>query len=255
MAAGAPRIFVLHLAGVAVFDPSGDQVGRVRDLVAMLRVGRRPPRLLGLVVLLHPANLHFLSMTRVIGIESGQVITTGVLNVRRFEPRPRAARRRTARPAGPARRDPRGGDRARRARPAAAAGREWEIGRVFVRKGRSGTFRRTKGETLTVDWSAVTGLSAGGARTGRREPPRHLRAAARRRPGRTSCTTCRRSGRRPPPWTTTASPTSWRSSPGRPDRDPGQAQGGARRRRPGRWTPTTRPTCSPNCPRTTWSDC
>ena len=39
MAAGAPRIFVSHLAGVAVFDPNGDQVGRVRDLVAMLRVG------------------------------------------------------------------------------------------------------------------------------------------------------------------------------------------------------------------------
>ena len=40
MAAGAPRIFVSHLSGVAVFDPNGDQVGRVRDLVAMLRVGR-----------------------------------------------------------------------------------------------------------------------------------------------------------------------------------------------------------------------
>ena len=43
MAAGAPRIFVSHLAGVAVFDPAGDQVGRVRDLVVMLRVGQRPP--------------------------------------------------------------------------------------------------------------------------------------------------------------------------------------------------------------------
>lgn len=42
MAAGAPRIFVSHLAGIAVFDPNGDQVGRVRDLVVMLRVGRRP---------------------------------------------------------------------------------------------------------------------------------------------------------------------------------------------------------------------
>jgi hypothetical protein len=43
MAAGAPRVFVSHLSGVAVFDPNGDQVGRVRDLVAMLRVGQRPP--------------------------------------------------------------------------------------------------------------------------------------------------------------------------------------------------------------------
>lgn len=42
MAAGAPRVFVSHLSGVAVFDPNGDQVGRVRDLVAMLRVGGGP---------------------------------------------------------------------------------------------------------------------------------------------------------------------------------------------------------------------
>ncbi|MER5489558.1 hypothetical protein ABT024_41375, partial [Streptomyces sp. NPDC002812] len=88
MAAGAPRIFVSHLSGVAVFDPNGDQVGRVRDLVVMLRVGHRPPRLLGLVVELPTRRRIFLPMTRVIGIESGQVITTGVLNVRRFEQRP-----------------------------------------------------------------------------------------------------------------------------------------------------------------------
>ncbi|WP_406374389.1 CBS domain-containing protein [Streptomyces sp. NBC_00647] len=161
MAAGAPRIFVSHLAGVAVFDPNGDQVGRVRDLVAMLRVGRRPPRLLGLVVELSTRRRIFLPMTRVTGIESGQVITTGVLNVRRFEQRPTERlvfgelldRLVTLVETGeevtvldvsvqqlPARRD-------------------WEIGRVFVRKGRSGAFRRSKGETMTVDWSSVTGFS------------------------------------------------------------------------------------------------
>lgn len=26
-----PRVFVSHLSGVPVFDPNGDQVGRVRD--------------------------------------------------------------------------------------------------------------------------------------------------------------------------------------------------------------------------------
>ncbi|MEV8432286.1 CBS domain-containing protein [Streptomyces sp. HUAS 31] len=162
MAAGAPRIFVSHLAGIAVFDPSGDQVGRVRDLVVMLRVGRRPPRLLGLVVELSTRRRIFLPMTRVTGIESGQVITTGVLNVRRFEQRPTERlvfgelldRRVTLVETGeevtvldlsvgqlPARRD-------------------WEIDKVFVRKGgRSGPLRRAKGESLTVEWSAVTGFS------------------------------------------------------------------------------------------------
>ncbi|MEV5907602.1 magnesium transporter [Streptomyces sp. WAC 01325] len=162
MAAGAPRIFVSHLAGIAVFDPNGDQVGRVRDLVVMLRVGRRPPRLLGLVVELSTRRRIFLPMTRVTGIESGQVITTGVLNVRRFEQRPTERlvfgelldRRVTLVETGeevtvldlsvgqlPARRD-------------------WEIDKIFVRKGgRSGPLRRAKGESLTVEWSSVTGFS------------------------------------------------------------------------------------------------
>ncbi|MBQ0879997.1 magnesium transporter MgtE N-terminal domain-containing protein [Streptomyces sp. RT42] len=178
MAAGAPRIFVSHLSGIAVFDPAGDQVGRVRDLVVMLRVGRKPPRVLGLVVELTTRRRIFLPMTRVTGIESGQVITTGVLNVRRFEQRPTERlvfgelldRRVTLTETGeevtvldlavqqlPARRD-------------------WEIDKVFVRKGRKGgAFRRDEkgrvalpwkggggrrgGETLTVEWSGVTGFS------------------------------------------------------------------------------------------------
>lgn len=162
MAASAPRIFVSHLSGVAVFDPTGDQVGRVRDLVVMFRVDRLPPRLLGLVVELSTRRRIFLPMTRVTSIESGQVISTGVLNVRRFEQRPTERlvfgelldRRVTLVEGGeevtvldlsvqqlPARRD-------------------WEIDRVFVRKrGRGGAFRRNRGETLTVEWNAVTGFS------------------------------------------------------------------------------------------------
>ncbi|MEV7556686.1 magnesium transporter MgtE N-terminal domain-containing protein [Streptomyces sp. NPDC048331] len=160
MAAGAPRIFVSHLSGVPVFDPNGDQVGRVRDLVAMLRVGGRPPRLLGLVVEVVSRRRIFLPMTRVTGVESGQVITTGVINMRRFEQRPTERlvlgelldRRVTLVSSGeevtvldvaiqqlPARRD-------------------WEIDRIFVRKGKSGALRR-RGEALTVEWSAVTGFS------------------------------------------------------------------------------------------------
>ncbi|OKK06313.1 MULTISPECIES: CBS domain-containing protein [unclassified Streptomyces] len=159
MAAGA-RIFVSHLAGIPVFDPNGDQVGRVRDLVAMLRVGGRPPRLLGLVVEVIGRRRIFLPMTRVTGIESGQVITTGVLNVRRFEQRPTE-------------RLVLGELLDRRVRlvedgsevtvldvaiQQLPARRDWEIDKVFVRRGGGGALRR-KGETLTVEWSAVTGFS------------------------------------------------------------------------------------------------
>ncbi|MEU7279748.1 CBS domain-containing protein [Streptomyces sp. NPDC045431] len=160
MASGTARVFVSHLADVPVFDPNGDQVGRVRDLVAMLRVGRRPPRLLGLVVEVIGRRRIFLPMTRITGVESGQVITTGVLNVRRFEQRPTE-------------RLVLGELLDRRVRlvedgsevtvldvsiQQLPARRDWEIDKVFVRRGGGGALRR-KGETLTVDWSAVTGFS------------------------------------------------------------------------------------------------
>ncbi|MFK0254533.1 magnesium transporter MgtE N-terminal domain-containing protein [Streptomyces sp. NPDC090445] len=160
MAGGAPRIFVSHLSGVPVFDPNGDQVGRVRDLVAMLRVGGRPPRLLGLVVEVVSRRRIFLPMTRVTGVESGQVITTGVVNMRRFEQRPterlvlgelldrRVQLTATGEEATVL-------DVAIQQLPAR---RDWEIDKIFVRKGKGGALRR-RGETLTVEWSAVTGFS------------------------------------------------------------------------------------------------
>ncbi|GGO85894.1 magnesium transporter MgtE N-terminal domain-containing protein [Wenjunlia tyrosinilytica] len=160
MSSGAPRVFISHLSGVAVFDPNGDQVGRVRDVVAMLRPGALPPRVLGLVVEVVSRRRIFLPMTRVTGVESGQVITTGVLNMRRFEQRPTETlvlgemldRRVKLVETGEEvtvldvamSRVPRG--------------RDWIIDKVFVRRGKGGPLRR-KGETLTVDWSAVTGFS------------------------------------------------------------------------------------------------
>ncbi|MER7910468.1 MULTISPECIES: magnesium transporter MgtE N-terminal domain-containing protein [unclassified Streptomyces] len=164
MAAGAPRIFVSHLAGVPVFDPVGDQVGRVSDLVAMLRVGRRPPRLLGMVVEVLSRRRVFVPMTRITGVESGQVITTGVVNMRRFEQRPTERlvlgelldrRVRLVEADGREGEEVTVLDVAIQQLPAR---RDWEIDKVFVRKGKGGALRR-KGETLTVEWSAVTGFS------------------------------------------------------------------------------------------------
>ncbi|WP_330316821.1 magnesium transporter MgtE N-terminal domain-containing protein [Streptomyces platensis] len=160
MAVVTPRVFVSHLAGSAVFDPNGDQVGRLRDLVALLRVGDRPPRLLGVVVEVISRRRIFVPMTRVTGVDSGQIVITGVVNMRRFEQRASETlvlgelldRRVRLVETGeevtvldigitqlPARRD-------------------WEIDKVFVRKGKGGALRR-KGEALTVEWSVVTGFS------------------------------------------------------------------------------------------------
>ena len=83
----APRVFVGRLAGLAVFDPLGDQVGRVRDVVVMFSATRPQPRVIGLVVEVPGRRRVFVPMTRVTSIDAGAVITTGLVNMRRFEQR------------------------------------------------------------------------------------------------------------------------------------------------------------------------
>ena len=83
----ATRVFLARLSGIGVFDPNGDQVGKVRDGVVVLRSGSNPPRLTGLVVEVQPRRRIFVPMTKVTAIGSGQVIVTGALNLRRFEQR------------------------------------------------------------------------------------------------------------------------------------------------------------------------
>ncbi|NRQ35601.1 magnesium transporter [Nonomuraea sp. NN258] len=75
-----------RLAGTPVFDPAGDQIGRVRDVVVGLRISR-PPNVHGLVVEVQPRRRVFLPITRVRRIEPGAVVFTGRLNMRRFEQR------------------------------------------------------------------------------------------------------------------------------------------------------------------------
>ncbi|NNH55104.1 magnesium transporter [Promicromonospora citrea] len=85
MSAGT-RVFVARLAGTVVFDPIGDQVGRVRDVVVLLRA-KAAPRAVGLVVEVPGRRRVFLPLTRVTSIDAGQVISTGLVNLRRFEQR------------------------------------------------------------------------------------------------------------------------------------------------------------------------
>ncbi|RAC96924.1 magnesium transporter, partial [Burkholderia multivorans] len=71
-----------------VFDPLGDQVGRVRDVVVVYRTTMRQfPRVIGLVVEVPGRRRVFVPMGRVTSIDAGQVITTGLVNMRRFEQR------------------------------------------------------------------------------------------------------------------------------------------------------------------------
>jgi CBS domain-containing protein len=76
-----------RLVSLSVFDPLGDQVGRVRDVVVTFGASRRRPRVIGLVVEVPGRRRVFVPMTRVTSVDGGQVITTGLVNMRRFEQR------------------------------------------------------------------------------------------------------------------------------------------------------------------------
>jgi Mg/Co/Ni transporter MgtE len=82
------RVYAARLVGLPIIDPQGDQVGKVRDLVVAIRSETSQPRVLGLVAEVFGRRRIFVPMTRVTHIDSGQVYTTGLLNMRRFEQRP-----------------------------------------------------------------------------------------------------------------------------------------------------------------------
>lgn len=151
-----------RLAGTDVFDPIGDRLGRVRDVVVLLRA-KGPLRAVGLVVEVPGRRRVFLPLSRVTSIDPGAVIATGLLNIRRFEQRRTETlvvgqlldRRVTMR-------DGSGTVVIEDVALEQQRNRDWLVTRLFVRRhasaSRSLTFRR--GETFLVDADAVVGLTA-----------------------------------------------------------------------------------------------
>jgi flagellar motility protein MotE (MotC chaperone)/sporulation protein YlmC with PRC-barrel domain len=86
MSGPTDRVYVARLAGTTVFDPLGDAVGRVRDVVLLMRSAAAPTAV-GLVVEVPGRRRVFMPLTRVTSIAAGQVICTGVVNLRRFQAR------------------------------------------------------------------------------------------------------------------------------------------------------------------------
>ncbi|MBK8462363.1 MAG: CBS domain-containing protein [Nigerium sp.] len=75
------------MKGLPVLDASGDQVGKVRDVVVQNRTNARPPRVKGLVVELLRLRRVFLPVERVRSIDGQQVIIAGVVNTIVFKRR------------------------------------------------------------------------------------------------------------------------------------------------------------------------
>ncbi|GIE27868.1 magnesium transporter [Actinoplanes italicus] len=83
------RVYLARLAGLPVFDPNGDRVGRVRDAVVRLRTTNRPPQVVGLVAEMALRRRIFLPIGRITSMDAEAVVlATGSLNLRRFEKRP-----------------------------------------------------------------------------------------------------------------------------------------------------------------------
>jgi CBS domain-containing protein len=155
------RVFIARLARIGVFDPSGDQLGRVRDAVTTLRVDRQPPRVIGLVVEIQQRHRIFVPMGRVTRIEPTQVVlSSGTINMKRFERRTNETlvlgelldRTVALRDTG--------------ARVTVVdcameqnRARDWVISRLAVRTSGARLARRRRGQLSQVDWNEVDGLA------------------------------------------------------------------------------------------------
>lgn len=152
------RVFVARLVGLPIFDPRGDQVAKVRDVVVMLRSESSQPRVLGLVAEVFGRRRIFVPMTRVTNVDAGQVYTTGLLNMRRFEQRATETL-----VMGEIL------DRPVRLKDSGVSGtvfdvameqsrtRDWVLSRVAVQEPGRGLRRR--GQTHVAEWSNVQGLT------------------------------------------------------------------------------------------------
>lgn len=144
-----------RLVGCTVFDPAGDRLGKVRDVVVIYRKDD-PPRVVGLVIEI-PGRRHvFLSIGRVTSIQPGQVITTGLINVRRFQQRGGEVRV-MAELLG------------RRVYFTDGSGQgviedvaiernrlgEWDVGQLFLRRPKTSASPFAKGPTTFADWKDV----------------------------------------------------------------------------------------------------
>jgi CBS domain-containing protein/sporulation protein YlmC with PRC-barrel domain len=153
------RVFVARVAGLPVFDPNGDQVGRVRDVVVALRIGRDTPRVLGLAVEIQARRRIFVPIGRVTSIDAGAVVlSSGTVSLRRFDKRPGETlvlaelldRRVTLRETG---------EQVTVVDIAMEETRtDWLLTRLAVRRGTSGLRSRRRGEVLQVEWDEVDGF-------------------------------------------------------------------------------------------------
>ncbi|HET8868377.1 MAG TPA: CBS domain-containing protein [Agrococcus sp.] len=148
----AATVFVARLAGAGVFDPAGERIGKVRDVVTVPR-SAAAPRVVGLVVEDRSRARVFLSIGRVLSIGGGQLIASAI-SERRFRQRGGErllltdviGRTVTLADGTPATVE----DLSIAERGAG----EWEVDELFLRKPKTGPFG--KGPTTLARWGEVS---------------------------------------------------------------------------------------------------
>lgn len=152
------RVFIARLIGTTVFDPIGDPVGRVHDLVLLQRATTL--RAVGMVIEVTGKRRVFLPFTRITAIQPGAVVTTGLLNMRRFSQRSIEVLAmgqlmdRTV-----TLKDGSGTAEIQDLAIEKVRGRDWEVTTLYVQRTSTSTLGFRRGETLTVPVTAVTGLT------------------------------------------------------------------------------------------------
>lgn len=155
------RVFVGRLAGRGVFDPAGDRIGKVRDILVVYRAAAAP-RVVGMIVEIPGKRRVFVPIGRITSIGAGQIIATGLINVRRFEQRGGETRMiaemigREVRVKNPSASDVRADTTATIEDAAIERTRsgEWVVSELFVRFPKpAAPFAR--GDTRTVHWSDI----------------------------------------------------------------------------------------------------
>jgi flagellar motility protein MotE (MotC chaperone) len=142
-----------------VFGPDGERIGKVRDVVAAVRVDDYPPRVLGLVVDVATRRRIFVPMLRVTGVDPGAItLATGSVSLRHFSQRVNETLVVGQLLDAPVRIADTGEDViVVDAAMEPTRTRDWVVGRLAVRARRTRLTRRT--EVRVIPWRAVTGLS------------------------------------------------------------------------------------------------
>ncbi|MFM9877708.1 MAG: magnesium transporter MgtE N-terminal domain-containing protein [Rhodoglobus sp.] len=147
------RVFAARLVGCSVFDPNGDRVGKVRDVLVVYRT-TAGPRVVGMVLEVPGKRRVFLSIGRVTSIGSGQIIATGLINLRRFEQRGGEVRVIAEMLGRKVRlRDGSGQAHIEDLAIEETGLGQWEISQVFLRRPKTGGSPFSKGATVFANWS------------------------------------------------------------------------------------------------------